>query len=420
MTEDKHLRVLIVAPNASAKFGGEAILPLHYFKFLLRRGYCVRLITHVRNRSELLSLPDVQQENIYFVPDTKMHRLVWIAFSRVPNQIRDLIGGAILNWLDEIHQARIIRALVKSNLVDLIHQPTPVSPLTPSSLHKFGIPLIVGPMNGGMDFPPGYEDYESNSTRITVSVGRKVALIVNRLRPGKLKAAVLLVANQRTRNILPFSDHPRIEMLVENGVDFNLWQQSKQQRFSAAPGQLRLVFLGRLIKLKAVDLTLRAILAARNSGANITLDIVGDGEERAALETFVEKLGLKDYVTFHGFQDQRICVDFLVNSDALILNSLRECGGAVVLEAMAVGLPVIACAWGGPMDYVSAGSGILISPEPRENFVSRLSEAMIFLANNPEARRELGESAKETVRREYDWERKIDKIEQIYHSVLKN
>ena len=57
----------------------------------------------------------------------------------------------------------------------------------------------------------------------------------------------------------------------------------------------------------------------------------------------------------------------LRNSDIMVLPSMRECGGAVVLEAMASGVPVIAAKWGGPADYISEGTGILIPPDRQSN-----------------------------------------------------
>ncbi|MPS71356.1 MAG: hypothetical protein E2586_23030 [Novosphingobium sp.] len=65
-----------------------------------------------------------------------------------------------MSVLDGFYQSRMIRRLVTVGLVDLIHQPSPVSPLEPSDLHRFGVPLVIGPMND----PPGYEDYEGRGS----------------------------------------------------------------------------------------------------------------------------------------------------------------------------------------------------------------------------------------------------------------
>lgn len=407
-------RILIVAPNASARFGGEAFLPLNYFRLLSRRGHPVHLIAHHRNREELLALPDCDPARMHFVPDTRWHRMIWRAFARFPERVRDLIGGGLMTWLNELYQARLIRQLVAEGEVDVIHQPIPVSPLIPSNLHRFGVPLVIGPMNGGMDYPPGYEDYEGGATRASIVLGRRVALLLNRLNPGKHKAAVLMVANERTRRALPDPRHPRIETLIENGIDFTRWQAPRHQREAVAPGRLRLVYLGRFVGWKAIDITLQAVALARAGGADVTLDVLGDGEGRAELEAMAGGLGIADHVTFHGFQPQERCAEVLAQSDALVLNSLRECGGAVVLEAMAMGLPVVASAWGGPLDYLNFESGILVHPVPRHDFPQRLAGAFATLAHDPELRARMGAAGQQIVRRDFDWESKVDRMVEVY------
>lgn len=414
----KHPNILIVAPDASARFGGEAILPLHYYRFLSEAGFPVRMVVHSRNQAELEPLAKARPDTIFFVPDTRWHKMTWAVFSRLPERVRDLIGGAMLNTLDGWAQSRLIRDIITRHGVDLIHQPSPVSPLTPSGLHRFGVPLIIGPMNGGMNYPDGYEDQEKPGTRLAISLGRRLAFLLNRLNPGKRSADLLLVANERTRRALPFPRHAAVEVVVENGIDTAIWPALERPGGRSPRGQLRLVFMGRLIRLKGVDITLKAVRKARDSGLDVRLDILGDGAARAELEQLAAQLGLQDSVTFHGFLTQNACAAIIGTSDALILNSLRECGGAVVLEAMAMGLPVIASDWGGPADYVTPESGLLVHPVPRDSFADRLAEAMTTLANDPERRHRMGRAAREIALRDYDWAKKIDRMIGIYYRTL--
>ena len=69
-------RVLIVADNASARFGGEAALPLHYYRELRARGSATWLLTHARTRRELAeAFPG--DSNIVYVEDSAWHRFLW-------------------------------------------------------------------------------------------------------------------------------------------------------------------------------------------------------------------------------------------------------------------------------------------------------------------------------------------------------
>lgn len=409
------LKILIVAPNASSKFGGEAFLPLKYFELLSLRGHDVRLITHARNRDSLSQTFPHLGDRIEYIEDSAIHRLVWRMFGVLPARPRDVLTGAILTTLTERAQATLIRGHVRAGHVEVIHQPIPVSPKQPSAVHGFGVPVVIGPMNGGMTYPKGYSDHESALSARTVAAGRVIAKAMNRVIPGKRKAAVLLVANQRTRAALPVS-HSQVIDLVENAVDLRTWSTPVPRQRRAKDAPFRLVYIGRLVGWKCVDITLAAIAKARSAGVDATLDILGDGQDARTLQDQAAALGAN--VRFHGFQPQAFCAEMLAASDALILNSIWECGGAVVLEAMALGLPVIASDWGGPADYLDPSCGILVHPEPRADFVDRIAAAIQRLAEDPDLCLAMGAAGAAKVRKEFDWQGKIDRIEAIYSDAV--
>jgi glycosyltransferase involved in cell wall biosynthesis len=84
---------------------------------------------------------------------------------------------------------------------------------------------------------------------------------------------------------------------------------------------------------------------------------------------------------------------------------------------MAMGLPVIATRWGGPADYLDDTCGILIDPENPDQFVSALAAAMQRLGGDPALARRLGQAGKQRVTAKFDWERKIDRIIELYREV---
>lgn len=408
-------RVLIVAEHASARFGGEAILPLHYFRVLRKRGVEAWLIVHSRTRDELVALFPNDASRIHFIPDTAWHKFLFRVGKPLPGHLRHFSVG-FLSRLSSQRQAKAVaRRMIAEHRIHIVHQPMPVSPKESSLLHGLGVPVVIGPMNGGMTYPPGFTHSQGGVTHAFVEVGRLFSGLLNALMPGKLKAAALLVANERTRTALPGNAKAKALTLVENGVDLSIWTPADR---ASSTGPTRFAFTGRLVDWKGVDLLLEA-MAKVVAQVPATLDIFGDGAMRPALQAQAAALGIAQTVTFHGWVAQALCAQQLRTADALVLPSLYECGGAVVLEAMAVGLPVIATNWGGPADYLDETCGILVTPKSRGQFIDDLAAAMIKLAQSPELRSEMGAAGRKKVEAQFDWERKVDAILEIYHQAIK-
>ena len=271
--------------------------------------------------------------------------------------------------------------------------------------------------------------------------------------PGKKLAATLLVANQRTREALPSGVKGRVFELVENGVDLSLWQSKLSPQFSEMDVSVsiqssnelhrsgeshefgdvnrelhptKFIFMGRLLHWKGLDLLLPAFKQVIEQ-LPATLEIIGEGDARDSLTQLAAELGLTDTqqhssgygdrlpaMQFSGWLPQKESALRLQAADVLVLPSLFECGGAVVLEAMATGLPVIATNWGGPMDYLDDTCGILVSPDSREEFIHGLTAAMLKLAKSPTLREKMGKAGQHRVLNYFDWEKKIDTILEIY------
>lgn len=435
------LRVLIVAEHASAQFGGEAALPLHYFRILRKRGIPAWLVVHERTRDELKAVLAEEFDRVYFVEDTALQRLLWQLSKPLHWRLSYITFGFAMRLLNQLTQRRILKKVIRENNITIIHQPIPVSPKEPSMIFGMGVPVVIGPMNGGIDYPPAFQYKQNRLVNFSMAIGRMFSDGLNLLMPGKRQAAALLVANPRTKAALPRGACANVIELVENGVDLSLWQSEVQPVASepepadfAKPDSQRIakfVFIGRLIDWKAVDLLLIAFRRVAEQ-VPVSLEIIGDGEERQALEQQAAELGLltsqstgsiqpslKGHVHFAGWLSQADCAQQLQQADALVLPSLLECGGAVVLEAMAMGVPVIATNWGGPADYLDHSCGVLVEPTSRQAFIEGLAAGMLQLAESPELCRALGKAGRMRVIKYFDWEVKGDEIVKIYRQVMK-
>src|SRR5688572_1739473 len=169
-----HPRVLIVCEHASHRMGGEAARPLHYFRVLRSRGVEAWLLVHARTKGELReALPEDDFRRVHFVPDTRLQQVAWSLGDRFLPETARLITVASLNHLiTQVMQRRLVKQLVRQLRVDVVHEPIPISPKLPSMTFNVGAPVVIGPLNGGMTYPPAFSHMENALVRATVGVSR--------------------------------------------------------------------------------------------------------------------------------------------------------------------------------------------------------------------------------------------------------
>jgi len=156
--------------------------------------------------------------------------------------------------------------------------------------------------------------------------------------------------------------------------------------------KLRVVTVGRLVPLKQVDQIIQAIAQCNGVG----LVIVGDGPEHGRLENLVRTCGLADRVYFAGRRSKAETFSLMAGCDLFILNSTHEGFPHVVLEAMSLGLPVVATAVGGTSEVVQNGeNGLLIPPMADE----LLSQTLLHLVTFPEERQRMASRARHSMER---------------------
>lgn len=127
------------------------------------------------------------------------------------------------------------------------------------------------------------------------------------------------------------------------------------------PG-VRLVATGNLISRKNVDGLLRAF--AQSAPGDARLVVIGDGEERAALETLAAELGIGERVRFTGRLSREEMLQEYAEATGFALASHAETFGVVWAEALVAGLPVLATRCGGPEDFVGGHNGVLVDDRP--------------------------------------------------------
>jgi glycosyltransferase involved in cell wall biosynthesis len=151
---------------------------------------------------------------------------------------------------------------------------------------------------------------------------------------------------------------------------------------------IRFMSVGRLIHWKGFHLGIEAFAQAACQQSEYW--IIGDGPERRRLEALVRSLGVADRVRFFGWLEKRILAGLMAQAHILVHPSFHDSGGAVCLEAMLSGHPVICFQLGGPATQISDECGIRIAVADADRVIADLSQAMRRLASGFRVIRAMG------------------------------
>lgn len=195
---------------------------------------------------------------------------------------------------------------------------------------------------------------------------------------------------------------------IRNGVDLARLPRATS---TGVPGRLRLCAIGNLHARKGYPYLLRA-LATIGTAGDIRLDVFGSGPERQPLESLTSELGLAGSVRFRGHHDD--AASELHAYDAFCLPSLVEGLPIALIEAMGVGLPVIAAAVGGVPEVITSGQNGLLTPRGDS---AALASAIRNLAVDPSLRARLGAAAARTVAERFDVSVMARAYERLYREL---
>lgn len=185
-------------------------------------------------------------------------------------------------------------------------------------------------------------------------------------------------------------------------------------------GELRLLFVGRLVERKGVEVLVRAlprILAERP----VRLTVVGEGSREGAIRAAAREVGVEDRVELTGYVPEARLRSLYSGCDVFVLPAVVDARGdteglgVVLIEALRFGRPVVASDLGGIRDIVEPGrSGVRVPPGDPD----ALAAAILRLARDPEEARRLGREGRALAERRFGWDRILDGLDETYRAAL--
>jgi glycosyltransferase involved in cell wall biosynthesis len=179
----------------------------------------------------------------------------------------------------------------------------------------------------------------------------------------------------------------------------------------------RILYAGRIEPRKGIGLLLQSFKLALAERPELRLRIVGNGPNLHAEQKRAQSLSIQEQVEFVGKVDHAQMEEELRQADIFAFPSLRDTSGAVVLEAMASGIPVICLDHQGGRLMTGDVSGIRVPVTSLEKTKKDFAKAMVDLSLDPERRQRCAKEERARVIDEFSWRRKADRLSRIYNII---
>lgn len=313
---------------------------------------------------------------------------------------------------------RQMRTRIRNGEFDVVLRLLPVSMI---SLSPFGffvrngpVPFLVGPINGGLPWPPGFEQAKIQNKWVASGL-RALYPFLPFGRSTYRRAAAIMAGSSHTYAELS-AHREKLFFLPENGIEISMCSMGTRSR---TPGsKLKLIFVGSLIPLKACDLALRGAASLLRSGL-ATFTLVGDGPERNRLEQLAKSLGVEEQVLFRGWLRHGEAMQELQSADILLFPSIRDFGGGVVFEALAQGVVPIVSDFGGPGDTVHPEVGCKVALTNEADVVSQIEQILLNLVHDEGRLDQLRNRGVSYAREYLSWDAKARTLTTIMRWVLR-
>lgn len=412
------LKVLICAfaclkdPDTRFGFGkgGESGLGWNLVLQIAKFGECF-VLTDISNK-------DLIEEKL-FEDKVSGIRFYYIGLPKFLSPTKKIIQ--IYAYLWQVKAYFFARKLHKEIKFDFFHHLTYANDWMASYVGAFlPVKYIRGPGGGAhrvpkkfaMEYP--FKDQMSQKIR---SIGQWIFRHDPVFIIGQNKAKAILICNNEAFEALPGKWQKKAYFFPVNGISSDdLLLLGKEEKNMT--GKFLILTAGKLIRIKGFDLAVKSFRIFNDKVPKSKLIIAGDGPELANLTALVEKLGLAEKVIFKKWLSRKDLLIEMARADVFLFSSLRDGGGAVVVEAMAAGKPVVCFDISGPGFHVDQNCGIKIKSSSPKQSVQDFSKALEKLNQDSLFCDKLGKNAKQKVKNYYNWDKLGEQLEKIYEKVL--
>ncbi|MGO1848778.1 glycosyltransferase [Microbacterium sp. JB110] len=384
-TPNRPLKILIGCDTFTPDINGAARFAERLAAGLVERGHEVHIVapnTEYRKKAPATEIVEGQPMTVHRLPSVKWPKHEWLRF--------------VWPWRAK-HYARKIIAEVQPDVVH-IQSHIVIGRGLSRIARGLGIPIVatnhVMPENI-VDFTMLPKSMNNLAVSLAWADAKRTFALTSAVTTPTRRAADFLEQTIDIAGVVPISC----------GIDKASYTPDLAPR-----SDNRIVFVGRVTAEKQIDVIVRA-LAKLDPALNATLELVGDGDQRPALERLAEDLGVRERITFHGRTSDEELRAALTRASVFAIASIAELQSIATMEAMASGLPVVAADAVALPHLVHHGeNGYLFTPGDADELAARLTDV---LTQTPDERRAMQQESLDMVE-SHDIRRTLDTFEGLY------
>jgi len=378
----------------------------------------VHIVTQIRNREAIKKTGLIEGKDFTAIDSEAVAKPLW----KLSNLLRKDKGkgwttGSAVRVFSYYYFEYLVWKKFGKDIGDgkyeIVHRVTPLSPTMPSILAKkckrANIPFVVGPLNGGVPWPKEF-DSSRREEKEWLSYARNAYKLLPGYKSTLKNSSALIIGSKDTFKQVPQQYHDKCVYIPENAINperFSLQAES----YRNAP--LKVCFVGRLVPYKGPDMLLEASMPLLKEGL-LNLDIIGDGPLMNTLVDTVKKESLDASVNLTGWVEHADIQSAMCKSQIFAFPSIREFGGGVVLEAMALGLVPLVVDYAGPGELVTKEVGYKVPIGSRESIVLAVRDKLKWLVKNPDVLDITAVNARKRAFDYFTWQKKAQQINEIY------
>lgn len=312
----------------------------------------------------------------------------------------------------------LAKRIIKNNHIDYIMHLTFGSMWMPTFLPFLKTPFIWGPVGGAEAVPTTFLKMLPLKERI-IQYSRKILNATTLFNPlvviPSWKAKIIIVRTPDSKNAIPRIFQKKVKIYIETAMENNIFSFKKIQHNES---QIRLIVSGRLVPFKNIKTAVKALKYIQNIN-NIAFKIIGSGPDYTSIQKMIKDFNLSNVEIVESLPRMSV-LEELQKSDIYVFPSLREGGSWALMEAMAIGLPVICLNWSGMRITTNDSCAIRLPVTDPEQMPKDMADAIIKLVKNPELRKQMGENGRKRIQTVFNWEAKGKFMEELFAELDKH